>query len=193
MAGDASPPGASASTSTTGVVAGRNAATPTRALLAAGRATRAARAVLRSPARGGPGLPSPVHAHRLSHFLKGFDNMLRDALVNGFTHGFRIPSTIHNSTAGTYRNHQSAITHPLFVNSKIDREIAMVRLAGPFAVPTPANVIVSPLGVVPKKVPGEYRLIHDLSLPKFDSVNSYINKFYTEVSYELLDHCIGII
>ena len=145
MAGDASPPGASASTSTTGVVAGRNAATPTRALLAAGRATRAARAMLRSPARDGPGLPSPVHAHRLSHFLKGYDNMLRDALVNGFTHGFRIPSTIHNSTAGAYCNHRSAITHPLFVNSNIDREIAMSRLAGPFAVPTPANVIVSPL------------------------------------------------
>ena len=67
-AGDPPPPGVSASTSITGVVAGRNAATPTRALLAAGRATRATRCVLRSPARGGAGLPSPVHAHRLSHF-----------------------------------------------------------------------------------------------------------------------------
>ena len=69
----------------------------------------------------------------------------------------------------------------------------MGRLAGPFDVPTPSNVIISPLGVVPKKTPGEYRLIHDLSFPKFNSVNSHINKFHTEVSYELLDHCITII
>ena len=69
----------------------------------------------------------------------------------------------------------------------------MGRLAGPFDVPTPINVMISTLGVVPKKTPGEYRLIHDLSFPKFNSVNSHINKFHTEVSYELIDHCITII
>ena len=61
----------------------------------------------------------------------------------------------------------------------------MGRVAGPFDVLTPADVILSPLGVVPKKTPGEYRLIHDLSFPKLDSVNSHIEKAYMEVTYGL--------
>ena len=134
------------------------------------------------------------HAHRLSHYLLGYKKVLRDTLVKGFSEGFRIPSSVKNvlSTNNCY-NHQSSTTHAVFVSSKLDRELAMGRLAGPFDVPTPINVIISPLGVVPKKTPGEYRLIHDLSFPKFNSVNSHINKFHTEVSYELLDHCITII
>ena len=62
-------------------------------------------------------------------------------------------------------------------------------VASPFGELTPAEVIISPLGVVPTKNPGEFRLIHDLSLPKLDSVNSH----YTEVIYELLVHCLPII
>ena len=66
-------------------------------------------------------------------------------------------------------------------------------MAGPFASPTPPDLIISPLGVVPKKTPGEYRLIHDLSFPKDNSVNSHIPKIFTEVQYELPDDCISII
>ena len=44
-----------------------------------------------------------------------------------------------------------------------------------------------------KPAPGEYCLIHDLSFPKDNSVNSHIPKTYTEVQYELLDDCISII
>ena len=78
---------------------------------------------------------------------------------------------------------------------KLSREIDihMGRVAGPFDVLTRTDVILSPLGEVPKKNPGEYRLIHDLSFPKLDSVNSHIEKVYTEVTYELLDHCLSII
>ena len=54
-------------------------------------------------------------------------------------------------------------------------------------------MIISPLGVVPKRVPGECRLIHDLNFPKNNSVNSHIDKSQTEVHYELLDHCVSII
>ena len=75
---------------------------------------------------------------------------------------------------------------------KLSREIDMGRVAGPCDVLTHADVILSPLGVVPKKKPGEFWLIHDLSFPKFDSVNSHIEKVYTEVTYELIDKCLSI-
>ena len=114
--------------------------------------------------------------------------------MGGFTHGFRIPSSIqHPTTSYNYDNHASAFQHSNFVTTKLSREIGMGRVAGPFDVPTPADVILSPLGVVPKKTPGEYRLIHDLSFPKLDSVNSHIEKVYTEVTYELFDHCLSIV
>ena len=73
------------------------------------------------------------------------------------------------STTG-YANHSSACVHSNFVNTKLNHELAMGRVAGPFDSPTPPDLIISPLGVVPKKTPGEYRLIHDLSFPKDNSV-----------------------
>lgn len=39
------------------------------------------------------------------------------------------------------------------------------RIAGPFTQPPFPNIQVSPLGLVPKKSPGEFRLIHHLSYP----------------------------
>ena len=120
---------------------------------------------------------------------------MRDALVDGFSNGFRIPSYINRSAVSTsgYANHSSACVHSNFVNTKLNHELALGRVAGPFASPTPPDLIISPLGVVPKKTPGEYRLIHDLSFPKDNSVNSHIPKIFTEVQYELLDDCISII
>ena len=50
-----------------------------------------------------------------------------------------------------------------------------------------------PLGVLDKKATAQFRLIHDLSFPKGSSVNSYIDKLYTEVQHELLDDCVTII
>ena len=90
-------------------------------------------------------------------------------------------------------NHKSALLHPHLVNAKISKEIALGRMSGPFThLPFPV-FIVSPLGLIPKKVPGENRLIHDLSFPCDLSVNSHIDPSFTKVSYEDLDHAISII
>ena len=54
-------------------------------------------------------------------------------------------------------------------------------------------MIISPLCLVPKKTPGEFRVIHDLSFPKGNSVNSHIAREECAVQYETLDVCIEII
>ena len=59
----------------------------------AARATQAAHAMLRAPGRAAAGLPSPVRVHRLNCYLCDYVAALRDSLVGGFTHGFRIPSS----------------------------------------------------------------------------------------------------
>ena len=45
----------------------------------------------------------------------------------------------------------------------------------------------SPLGVVPKSEPGKFRVIHDLSFQKHNSVNLYIPEENSKVKYESLD------
>ena len=51
-------------------------------------------------------------------------------------------------------------------------------------------MVYSPLGLVPKKEQGEFRLIHDLSFPKTNSVNSHILPEFTAVTFQMLDHCV---
>ena len=115
-------------------------------------------------------------------------------MIRGFSVGFRIPSTITcNTHVPGHVNHLSAIDHHHFVTTKLAQEVAAGRIAGPFTHPSPVGVVLSPLGVVPTKVPGQFRLIHDLSFPKDKSVNSHIAKLHSEVHCELLDDCVSII
>ena len=68
----------------------------------------------------------------------------------------------------------SANQNPDVVSAKLEKEIAAGRIAGPFPkIPFP-NLPVSPLGVVPKKVPREFRFIHHLSFPHGSSINDGI-------------------
>lgn len=43
------------------------------------------------------------------------------------------------------------------------------------------------LGVVPKSEPGKFRVIHDLSFPKHDSVNLLITEENFKVKYDSID------
>jgi hypothetical protein len=69
----------------------------------------------------------------------------------------------------------------------------MKKIAGLFATPPFRNIQVSPLGLVPKKAPGEFILIHHLSYSERDSINSHIPKQFTAVNYQSVDTAIDII
>ena len=132
--------------------------------------------------------------HRLATYLRGYARRERNHLIRGFSLGFRIPSTITcNTHVPGHVNHRSANDHHYFVTAKLAQEVAAGHIAGPFTHPSPVGVVLSPLGFVPKKVPCQFRLIHDLSFPKDNSVNSHITKLHSEVHYELLDDCVSII
>ena len=53
--------------------------------------------------------------------------------------------------------------------------------------------ILSPLAAIPKKEEGKVRLIHNLSYPYGDSVNSHTPRDFCTVQYETLDDCLKII
>ena len=51
-----------------------------------------------------------------------------------------------------------------------------MRIAGPFETQPFPVFHISPLGLIPKKVPGEFRMIYHLSFPEGQSVNSHISR-----------------
>ena len=77
-------------------------------------------------------------------------------------------------------NHKSARDDIATLKMKIQKELDAGRVAGPFDKPPLPNFQVSPLGLVPKKVPGEFMVIHDLSYPNGDSINSSVSKEYMQ-------------
>jgi hypothetical protein len=52
---------------------------------------------------------------------------------------------------------------------------------------------ISPIGVVPKKEVGQYRLIHNLSYPTDTSINDHIPDEIKTVHYPSIDDAIDII
>ena len=64
---------------------------------------------------------------------------------------------------------------------------------GPFVSPPFKNFRCSPLGIVPKKVPSEFRLIHHLSYPKGSYVNDSIPQEFSSVHYATISDAIKVI
>ena len=115
----------------------------------------------------------------------------REDLLSGLNHGFSLHYDGPDRTRIS-RNHQSALQLPQIVEAKLAHEIALGRMAGPFNQPPFPNYQAHPLGLVPKAQPNKYRLIHDLSFPHGDSINSHVSREFTSVTYETLDRVIEL-
>ena len=134
-------------------------------------------------------LPTPIEVERLECLLSGYNHSTAELLVSGFKFGF----PLHYSGASLScdaKNLLSTSQNPDAVEIKIRKELEAGRLAGPFPIPPLSPFCISPLGVVPKKNPGEFRFIHHLSYPKGCSVNDGISSEYTSVSYATISDAI---
>ena len=146
------------------------------------------------PFQPGPAqqLPTSVNIRRMLPFLSGYDRSLVQFLESGFTIGFQLhfdgPRCSQEAP-----NLLSALQNPGAVNAKLSKELDAHRLAGPFSSPPFPVFRVSPLGLVPKKVEGEFRVIHHLSYPRGSSLNDGISFDYTSVSYATVEDAIGLI
>lgn len=60
------------------------------------------------------------------------------------------------------------------IKANLEKELREGRILAPFACPPVCSLRVSSLGIVTKKAPEEYRLIHHLSHPLGQSVNDDI-------------------
>ena len=91
------------------------------------------------------------------------------------------------------KNLVSALHNPQAVDMKLGQELAANRLAGPFLSPPFRPFCVSPLGLVPKRAPSDFRLILHLSFPHGRSVNDGIASENTCVLYATVADAIGLI
>jgi hypothetical protein len=115
----------------------------------------------------------------------------KQELLKGFERGF----SLHYSGPRKFReskNLKSARENPHIVEAKLSKEVALGRVAGPFTnIPFP-TLRVSPVGLVPKK-DGDFRLIHHLSYPSNDSVNSHTDPDICTVQYANIDQAVLMI
>ena len=138
------------------------------------------------------GLPTPVKPKILSKLLSQHHVPSASYLVLGFTEGFHINNTSFTPTLRA-RNLKSCFEHPDQVLSKINKELQAGRVSGPHDLPPLKDLVVSPIGLHPKKEPGQFRLIHDLSSPHGSSVNDGIPKDFAMVQYQTVSQAIEAI
>ena len=125
----------------------------------------------------------------LKEELRFYEHPDRDFILQGFINGFRL----HYSGPREFsysKNLKSCQEHENIVQQKIDKEIDAERIAGPFEHVPIHNLRISPIGLVPKKAPGDFRLIHHLSYPNGESVNDYIDPKLASVRYTHFDEAI---
>ena len=135
---------------------------------------------------------SPVNIEALEHFSVNYDKTECTFLIKGFSSGFPIqyngPRLPRDS-----KNLRSVSLNPDIIRKQLKKEVEAGRVAGPFAQRPFQNLIVSPIGLVPKKNPGEYRMIHHLSYPEGESINDYIDPASCSVQYTSFDEAVKLV
>ena len=135
---------------------------------------------------------TPVKVDRLEQLLTGYSPALKTFLVDGFRCGFRIHFFGEQSSFES-PNLKSALQSPDIVSAKLQKEIDAGRIVGPFRTHPFPVFRTSPIGLVPKKTPNEFRLIHHLSYPKGLSVNDSIPDDCSSVHYATISDAVNIL
>ena len=127
-------------------------------------------------------LPTPINAERLVFLLSGYDPSIVEFLFVGFSEGFAIQYDGLRESSDA-KHLILALENPDVVDIKIKKELDADCLTCPFIAYPFHPFCISPQGVVPKKTPGDFRLIHNLSNPKGFSVNDSISSDHSSVCY----------
>lgn len=113
-------------------------------------------------------------------------------LSEGLQYGFRLHYTgprIHRESV----NLKSAFQQKGELIAKVEKEIKLGRIAGPFKTLPISNLQVSPVGVVLKSDGKSWRLITHLSFPEGVGVNNFIDPDLCSVRYTSFDKVVEMI
>ncbi len=104
-------------------------------------------------------------------------------ICEGIRSGFRIGFDTSTRLQCCTRNMSSAAIHREVIDANFAQECAQGRLLGSFSPDIINPVHISPIGVIPKKTPGKWRIIVDLSSPEGASVNDCISGLLCSLQY----------
>ena len=135
---------------------------------------------------------TPINISAFEKELVHYDRTLSNYIVSGLKNGFDLGYTGPDLSV-FWRNLKSAYVHPDRVNAYLMNEISLGRIMGPFDNPPFRIFRCSPLGIVPKKIPGKFRTILNLSAPHGLSVNDFISKEDYSLTYISVDKAIDMI
>lgn len=137
--------------------------------------------------------PTPINTDKLVLLLEKYPNrQAAEFLKTGFTKGFELNYGGPRMPVD-FPNLQSVIQNPQEAKKKIMKELSLGRYAGPFKARPLPNLRVSPIGLVPKKNPGEFRLINHLSHPPGYSINDFVADGACEVHFGNLDDALDLV
>ena len=127
---------------------------------------------------------------KLEKLLTDFSN--KNFIINGFKYGFRIGYT-GNHTNVLASNAKSVNQNPEATLGKINEELKLGRLAGPF-ITSPFSYFKSCPLALRLKSNGNWRMLHNLSYPyNLDSVNLCIPEENKVVNYATIADAVNII
>lgn len=116
----------------------------------------------------------------------------RQILAEGFSQGFKLgysgPRCPRESECL-----RSALNNVEATWNKLNKEISLGRIAGPFDLPPLSTLQCSPIGLIPKQQPGEWRLITHLSYPPGRSINDGIPHEICSVNYLKFDKAVEMV
>ena len=135
---------------------------------------------------------SPIKIPALSRWASSYPRAdIGRELILGFSNGFRIH--YQGPRVSTFaKNLKSTVSHEAETRVKINKEVELGRISGPFTTLPISTLHISPIGLVPKKN-GTWRLITNLSYPLEGSINSFIDPNEASVQYSSFDKVVNMI
>ena len=119
------------------------------------------------------------------------------ALLQGMCNGFRIGLQTQPLCRASHSNMPSAAEQSPIVDNFLQQQCQAGFMLGPFPADDCMGVVTSSLGVIPKKTPGKWRVIVDLSRPEGSSVNDNTRRQHCHLAYSsvedatLIMHSLG--
>lgn len=139
-----------------------------------------------------PAEVTPLNISVWSSLLAGSSHDDAAWVLSGINNGFDI-GVREGQTKSAANNCQSSAKQPQVIDKYLADELEFRSISGPHALPPIPDLHVNRFGIIPKAIPGKWRLITDLSFPPKGSVNNLISDSQAEVSYVGIPEAMSMI